>query len=199
LQDENVRILRQDYNNKTVAISYRRSIPHNIEPLLIFDAGGSEAVEYKLIARNIGAVEVLPSASKSYRNLTIRWYNHASGQAAYRSRQGVEELASIAAHAVLDKPPGARVLIIHRKGAKAPATTLPALVRARVREKGGNEELVQFLTWGNHKATNDFKNIKHVVLVGLHQAPLSTIVALVYGTSRRSMRASVSASDIEIM
>ena len=45
LQGQSVRILRQDYNNKTLAISYRRSIPHNIEPLLIFDAGGGQALD----------------------------------------------------------------------------------------------------------------------------------------------------------
>jgi hypothetical protein len=199
LQDQSVRILRQDYNNKTVAISYRRSIPHNIEPLLIFDAGGSQALEYRLIARSGGTITTLPSASKTYRNLTVRWYNHGSGQAAYRSRQEIEELASIAAQAALDKPQGEQVLIIHRKGAKAPATTLPALLRSKVRQAGGDDRCIHFLTWGNHKATNDFQNIKHVVLVGVHQAPLATIIALVYGTSRRPIHNRVSANDIELM
>jgi hypothetical protein len=199
LQGQSVRILRQEYNNKTVAISYRRSIPHNIEPLLIFDAGGYQALEYRLIARSSGTVKTLSSASKTYRNLTIRWCNHGSGQVAYRSRQEIEELASIAAQAVLDKPHGEQVLIVHRKGAKAPATTLPALIRSKVRKLGGDEGCVRFLTWGTHKATNEFQNVRHVVLIGLHQAPLSTIIALVYGTSRRPMHARVSARDIEIM
>jgi hypothetical protein len=100
---------------------------------------------------------------------------------------------------VLDKPSGEQVLIIHRKGAKAPATTLSTLIRSKVRKLGGDETSIRFLTWGNHKATNEFQNIKHVVLVGVHQAPLSTIIALVYGTSKKPMRARVSASDVETM
>ncbi len=199
LLGKTVKILRQDYNNKTVAISYRRSIPHNIEPLLIFDASGNDALEYNFLAKNKGNVEKLPSASKAYRNLNVRHFDHRSGQAAYRSKDNIEVLATAVAEAVLDKPLGDDVLIVVRKGDKAPATTLPASILAKVRARGGDAKKLHFVTWGAHKATNEFQHIKHVVLAGVHQAPPSTIIAMIYGTSSKPMHALVSRIDIELM
>ncbi len=58
---------------------------------------------------------------------------------------------------------------------------------------------VHFITWGNHKATNEFQDIKHLVLVGVHQAPPSTIIAMIYGTRSKPMHALVSRIDTELM
>lgn len=199
LQGSTIKLLRQDYNKTTVAISYRRSIPHNIEPLLIFDASGNSAMEYTFLAKNEGNVQKLPSATKTYRHLALRFFDHKAGQGAYRTTSEIETLAAVAADAISDRQAGEDVLIIVRKGEKAPATTLPALIRSKVKAMGGDEERLHFLKWGGHRATNEYQHIKHVILIGILQAPLSTIIAMTYGTSSKPMRAKVSASDIEIM
>lgn len=199
LRGTSVRVLHQQYNNTTVAISYRRSIPYNIEPLLIFDASGNQAMEYKFLARNGGNVVRLPSASKTYRNLNVRFFDYKSGQAAYRTTATIDVLATAAAQAVMDKPSDQDVLIVHRKGEKAPATTLPASIQSKVRAMGGNENRVHFLTWGNHRATNEYQQIKHVILVGVLQAPPSAVIGMVYGTSGKPMHRTVNPMDIETM
>jgi hypothetical protein len=136
LQGSTVKLHRQDYNKTNLAISYRLSIPYNIEPLLIFDASGNTAMEYTFLAKNQGNVERLPSAPKTYRNLTVGHFDQRAGQAAYRGKADVDTLAAAATEAVMDKPADEDVLIIHRKGDKAPASTLPTLIRAKVREMG---------------------------------------------------------------
>jgi hypothetical protein len=86
-----------------------------------------------------------------------------------------------------------------QKGKKAPATTFPALLFAKVKALGGDETKVHCLTWGCHRATNEYQHIKHVVLVGLLQAPLSSIIAIAHGTSGKPMSATVSPMDIETL
>ena len=199
LQGANVRVIRQEYNNTTVAISYRRSIPYNIEPLLIFDASGNQAMEYKFLSKNKGNVDRLPSTSKTYRNLTVRFFDHKAGQAAYRNAKTIDALATAAAQAAMDKPSDEGVLIVLRKGEKAPASTLPALIRSKITAMGGDESKLRCLTWGNHRAKNEYQQIKHVILVGLLQAPLIAIIGMIYGTSGKPMHATVSKIDIEIM
>lgn len=199
LAGKEVKIIRQDYNSQTVSISYRRSVPYNIEPLLIFDAGGSRAMQYRFMNKNHQNVVVLPEVKKSYRNLVVRYVDEAAGKTVYRSRQGVEKLATIVAQAVSEKPVGEEVLIIHRLGEKAPASTFCALVREKVRAMDGDTGLLRFRHYGLHVATNDFQDIKHVILVGIYQAPRSAIIAMVYGTSSKPMHAKISPTDLELM
>jgi AraC-like DNA-binding protein len=144
-------------------------------------------------------LERLPSATKTYRNLTVRYFDFRAGQAAYRTKADIETLAAAAAEAAIGKPPGEEVLIIHRKGESAPAATLRPLILAKVRALGGDESKLRFLTWGCHRATNEFQRFEHVILIGLLQAPLSAIIAMIYGTSGKRMDMTVSRIDIEIM
>jgi hypothetical protein len=196
LDGKEVRVERQDYRHQTVTIAYRRSIPYNIEPLLIFDAGGKEAAHYRLMARNRGGIIKLPSVTKTYKNLTVRFWDRATGHAEYRKKKSIEEFADVVAQAICEKPRSEEVLIVHRRGVKAPATTLPALIRAKVAKLNGDPERLHFL---QHYATNRHQHTKHVILVGVHQAPLTSIKALVYGATGKPMRARVSKRDVELM
>jgi hypothetical protein len=199
LQGQEVKIIRQAYAKNTVSISYRQSVPYDIEPLMIFDAGGGDAEHYALMKRKLGNVIKLPSVQKTFRNMTIRFFDQPSGQAAYRVRANIEELANVAAQAVCEKPSGEHVLIFHRLGKKAPASILPGLISQKVRALGGDVERLHFKHWGDHKWTNEFKDVKHIIAVGVHQAPLSKIIGMVYGMSRKPMHATVNPSAIELM
>jgi hypothetical protein len=60
-----------------------------------------------------------------------------------------------------------------------------------------DEDRVADLHYGLHKATNEYRKIKHAVLVGVPQAPLTVIKSMVYGTKKEPMHADVSAADME--
>jgi len=190
--------ITSNWKKQTVSISYRQSIPHDIEPILIFDAGGAKAVHYRLRAKNAGNVVPLPSVEKTFRNLKVRLYDHAAGHGAYRTVACVEEYANIVAQWVIEKN-GEDVLIFHWKGEKAPATTLPDEIRKKVEALGGDVKRLHFRSWGRHKATNNCKDVKHVIVVGVLNVPMETIIGLVYGISELPMHASVSDPDIEAM
>src|SRR5262249_4662192 len=54
-------------------------------------------------------------------------------------------------------------------------------------------------SWGHHKATNAYRDVRHIVIVGLHQAPLSAIIGMVHGTLNVPMDRRVSSIDVDLM
>jgi hypothetical protein len=200
LNAKDVRVELEDHkkHSKVAAISYRHTVPHDIEPLLVFDADGDQKMHYHLTHKWQGKVLFLPKIEKTYSNMTIRHMDRASGQIVYRSKTQIEALGEIAAETIREYE-GEKVLIVTRLGKKAPATTLRPLIEGKVRALGGNPELLRFITWGQHKATNDYQDIKHVIIIGVHQAPLPTIIGLVHGTLKIPMTAKVRSIDVELM
>jgi hypothetical protein len=198
LSGKTVKVECENYrkHGKLATVSYRQSVPHDIEPFLVFDADANEAMNYTL-QRKWRNVEFLPRLRKSYSNLAIRYWDRASGQHTYRRRAEIEALAEAVAQAVGDKPTGEEVLIVHRKGDKAPSTTLRHVIVEKVKARGDDPRRLRFLTWGMHKATNDYKRVKHIVLVGLLQAPLSVIKGLVHGLSHTAMNTPLSIGEVE--
>src|SRR5262249_29681481 len=158
--------------------SYRQSIPHNIEPLLILDASGNKAMEYKFIAKSQGNVVRLPSTTKCYRNLDVTYIDKPAGHVAYRTKEKLLSLSQIAAEEVCSLPPGEPVVIFHHQLVKAPATTLKLEISSRVRAMGGNPGLIRFCQYGYHKGTNEYRDFKHAILIGVHQQPISSITSL---------------------
>src|SRR5262249_36156379 len=77
--------------------------------------------------------------------------------------------------------------------------TLKPEIRSRVRAMGGNPDSIRFCQYGYHKGTNEYRDFKHAILVGVHQQPISSITSLVYGTSKARMSQLVSRVDIDLM
>ena len=58
------------------------------------------------------------------------------------------------------------------------------LIRKAIRDKGGDPSRAVFLHWGLHKSSNEFMDVKHTVAIGVQQAPLYAVAALVQGVSQ---------------
>lgn len=190
--------LEKDYHHQLVGISYRRSIPYNIEPVLVFDAGGKDA-RYRFMQKTENVVPLLPIAEKTFHNLTVRFFDHPAGKAAYRIKANLETYAAVVAEALAEKPAGEDVLVIIRKSDIDVTTPLQKHICTAVKANGGDLERLRFLTWGMHTATNEYKDVKHVILVGLLQLPPKDIIAMVYGTQHKAMHMPRSDKDVQTM
>jgi hypothetical protein len=62
-----------------------------------------------------------------------------------------------------------RVLFLHNIPEK-PHHDMRKLIRKEIKRQGGDPDRGSFLTWGMHKATNEFADIKHVIAIGVQQA-----------------------------
>jgi hypothetical protein len=107
---------------------------------------------------NRGGFIKLPSAAKSYRNLNIRLWRAGGGKTAWRDKG--DELCDGVAAAINSKRDEEFLVIYHRDGVDMDIKTE---IRSRVI---GDKDRVQFLNWGQHQATNQFREIPNVILAG---------------------------------
>jgi len=132
------------------------------------DAGGELAMTYHAWGDGRGNLRQLPSVTKTYRNLTTHYWDHRAGKSAHRDNDLLNELAIGVASAINQirrENARERVLVIHRLHQK-PYADITKRIKRHV--NGGTEGL-SFLHYGCHTASNDFKDFKHVIVVGLLQ------------------------------
>ena len=144
----------------TTALDSRDVIPDDLAPVVILDASGRVRATYSQWEKHKGNLVRLPSAAKSYENLTVHVMNNGSGKTAW-SDNG-EELAQEVAH-LIDSKPGEEWLVIYIKGVNGGA--IPDQIRGLLNT---NPDRISFLNWGKHQGTNEFRDIRNVILSGMN-------------------------------
>ena len=182
LGGQRVRVYRDEYTG--AAISYREALPKLLSPLLVLDANAKERKAYQLWQEGRGGLVHLFSPAKTYNNLTIHIYDHRAGIEAHRDK-AYRALVDAATAAFFDamRDGAERVLFLHNKAEK-PSQDMQKLIRKAIREKGGDPSRAVFLHWGLHKSSNEYMDVKHTVAIGVQQAPLYAVAALVHGVSQ---------------
>jgi hypothetical protein len=173
-----------DKHSGAVMISSRDVLPRLLAPLLVLDANADKRAIYRQWRASVG-LHHLNSPKKTYHNLTIHFAELRAGKEAHRDterRQALVETAVTAFEAAM-KLGADRVLFLHNKPEK-PSRNMERLIRREIKKRGGDPERAAFLTWGLHKATNEYKDVRHVVAIGVMQAPLYEITAMARGVAR---------------
>jgi len=102
----------------------------------------------------------LPTATKTYRGLTIGVWDRAGGKDAFRRDAATSTIAEAVAKKI-DERPNDRWLVVHHKSNGD--FDFEKMVRARLT---ANQDNVSYLTWGRHDATNAFADVPNVILAG---------------------------------
>lgn len=185
--------VRHDGLGVVTVLDYEDILPDDFMPVLILDASGRVKRSYQLWEEHRGNLKRLPAALKRYDNLRIHLWSTASGKSAFFDPAQQHKLIEGIAKAVNSKP-GERFLVVHHKyaqrglqrldvvGELGPLIAVPKLkVRQRDPDKGEMEDQivdrVRFIHWGDHKATNEFRDIPNVVLAGILFRPNSAYEA----------------------
>jgi hypothetical protein len=140
------------------ALSFRDTLPYDFMPVVITDASGRVRTTYQQWAHDRGGLQILRSAPKGYRNLTVNVWQTSGGKSAF-ARDGSRLAEGIAA--TINSKPYEDWLVIHHK--KDHRFDIEADVSALVT---GDTRRVHFLNWGRHQATNDFVDVPNVILAG---------------------------------
>jgi len=167
----------QDKGN---VVHYEDAFPADFAPLLILDASGLLRETYKQWFKSRGNLVPLFSPQKNFSRLQIRHWDHAagrSGEPAYLNKIW-EEVASGVALKI--KELEGDVLVVHF----LPSPQVRDFA-ARIRQRTNNKPHVHFTTWGQHTATNDYRDCRHVILAGILQYGAHDIEAL--GRGARAM------------
>jgi hypothetical protein len=168
LSDKVVSVRRDNPHGNTI-LDYCETLPRGLAPLVVLDASGRVRETYAQWAKRGGLV-TLPSAPKSYKNLTVYHWGIGGGKNSFRER-GATLLDGIAL-AINAKPSEDWLVVYHKDGI---GLDFKAEVRDRIT---GDKKRVEFLNWGQHQATNKFRNVPNVILAGTLFYPVSYYEAL---------------------
>lgn len=164
LSGKKVSVRRENRSGNTL-ISFQETLPADLAPLLVLDASGRVRTTYQEWQRGRGGIEMLPSATKSYRKLTVHLWRRGGGKGSFARN---DHLVDGIATTINLKPLEEWLVICHKP--KDAHYDIEADIKSLVR---GDPGRVHFITWGNHQATNRYSHISNVILAGTLFYPLS--------------------------
>ena len=183
--------VRRDVRGNTL-LDYRNHLPDDFYPAVVLDASGRVRTTYENWQNDRGNLVILPTAPKKYDNLTIHVWNRGGGKSAFRGQ--ASELVEGIAGSINTKPEEQWLVILHKEdewhsfGQKG----IPDLTK-HINDLVQNPDNVHFLTWGNEKSTNEFCEVKNVILAGTLFYPKS-----VYEVRARASKGLKSAEELDL-
>ncbi len=204
--------VRADYNGNAV-LHYAEVLPEDFAPFLITDASGELRTLYPYWHEGRCPITHLPSGEKFYDGLTIHHWDHASGRAEHRNNLKRIELVKAAASVFSHIPAGEEVLFVTRKhDPSKPYQTIGKRDEPKKGKTGPKGEdmpciwdlltpeqrtRAHFTTWGLHAASNDYKDCKHVVLVGVLQTPRAVTAATLKAAGRMDVDEDLAETEVK--
>lgn len=141
-------------------------LPSDFAPALILDASGRVRHTYSIWEEREDNLVRLPAAVNDYSQLTIHHWNRPCSRSTFQHADKQAEILGAAAELINCNPTTRWLVLDHapRPGEKRREDLLRQLV--------GPLDRVQFLHWGSHHGTNAYRDIDHILVLGLwHLAP----------------------------
>jgi hypothetical protein len=148
--------IRRDGKYGGALIDYKETLPADLAPMVILDASGRVRATYRDMEDGRGMLVRLRSAPKNYAPLTVHTWLTGGGKAAFAEHR--DKLAAGIAKTIDGKPTERWLVVCHKTDGrvgnveKAVTDLLSAIPK----------DNVQFITWGNHSATNEFADVPNV-------------------------------------
>ena len=176
-------------------VSQVPEIPVSMMPVIVTDASAAAGVHhasYAQMARTRRVVRLM-EADKTYRNMTIRLVNTAASRSTYRDKDSTagKELIEMAVRYIRSVAPD-KVLVIGYKSWMTMKGVEERTIRAAIEARLTPEERTRFsyLHYGNHTATNEHKDTRRVLLMGLNFLPPAASYAASGAALDKPMRTS---------
>ena len=172
--------MRGDFACPTL-ITHYPELPPSLMPLIVTDASARVNKSYKQMAHTV-PVRWMRQAHKTYHNMTIRIVPTAASRSVYRDRKSFRgrELIDMAVRYIRSVVPE-QVLVVSYKSRMVmrgvDEGTIRDAIDARLTDaekwidKDQGLRRVHHITWGNHTASNSFKHVQRVILMGLNFLP----------------------------
>jgi hypothetical protein len=144
---------------KTLLVDYRKVLPEDFGPVLVFDASGRVSATYRLWQKYRGGVVMLSAAPKQYDDLSIHLWDEAGGKDAFV--EGASQFEAIAK--TIDSKPQEAWFVVHHKSARGFADRVRKLVTT-----DASPDRLRYVHYGRHDATNEHKDVPNVIAAGLN-------------------------------
>jgi hypothetical protein len=180
-------------NLQSALVTHVPELPPCLLPVIVTDASAAKGVHrasYDQMATTRPVVH-LKAAEKTYTNMTVRIVPTAASRSTYRDKASPRgrDLIEMAVRYIRSVAPE-EVLVVGYKNymrIKGVAeTTIATAIQARLTED--ERSRVRHLSWGRHTATNAYKHVRHVVLMGLNFLPMAASYAASGAALEKPMR-----------
>ena len=159
-------LLVESKSNGLALVGVGKPLPDDFAPLVILDASGRVRATYSLWESHRDDLVRLPAALNDYRLLNLHLWQRGSGVTTLRDAKARTEIVNAVA-GVINEDDESRWLIVYQKDRADMRTALIDSVEHDAAQR------LSFITWGQHDATNAYKDISNVVVIGqLHYGDL---------------------------
>lgn len=157
-------VVRRDQYNVPHLVGFADTLPSDLTPLVILDASARVRHTYDLWKARRKTLVPIKTALKDYSNLTVHWWNKGGGKSSIKSNPS---RYAVAISDVINTSPEAHWLVIYHKPQTREDFDLKALIDSTLSHNSASSKpKVSYLTWGYHTATNEFKDVGHIILAG---------------------------------
>lgn len=150
-------IARYEAGGNTV-LDYENTLPDDLKPVVICDASGHVRKAYRHWADGRGDLVYLQHGPKDYSNLHIHMWRKGGGKSSWNENWSPLIEGIVQTINGNNEP----WLVVHHKQTDYVDINIPALIRDKVNDP----ERISFVHWGDHSASNDYRDIKNVILAG---------------------------------
>lgn len=160
-----------DYFGKEL-VGVRVALPDDVAPLVVVDASARVRDAYSVWQAHRGNLIRLPAAGNSYHQLNVHHWQHRSGKEALDNDETRENFAAAIVEAFDRDATGHWLILTYKEaqeGLKAAIERLSPPV---------SEDRLHWLHWGIHRSTNDYRDVEHIIIVGLNRYRQTDYLAL---------------------
>ncbi|MEV5024228.1 hypothetical protein MRBLMA1_004131 [Sphingobium sp. LMA1-1-1.1] len=147
-----------------VIVGGGQPLPDDLAPLIILDGSARLRPSYRYWAMRSGNVTFLPKAIADYSSMELHWWNKGAGKTLLADPVEREKIVNAAVE--LLNGSGEEWLVIHQKKVMPYLTNPGFCVAEEIKAKLDNTGKVHFLHWGKHLASNAYRNIGNVLIIG---------------------------------
>lgn len=151
--------VRKDGTYGNTLVTYKEHLPSDMAPLVILDASGNVRKTYLWWEQRRGDLVRLKEARKDYSNLTVHLWDQAVSKSAYGDRDKSARILQGIAKTIEERPDEEWLVVCHKLPKRDLEKELRGLVKAP-------QENLHFITWGSHRAINDYVHVPNVILAG---------------------------------
>lgn len=168
--------LRNQRQYGIVLVGSTPVLPDDFAPVIVVDASARVRTSYKLWSEHRRNLALLSGAGNSFHNLVVHHWDRSSGKQALSCDDDRREIAEGIAEAWRRDPKSEWLIVTY-------LDTKDALI-ADVQQAIGDENArLNWLHWGRHTSTNDFRQVGNIVIVGQWTYPPSAYEALAMAAS----------------
>lgn len=140
-------------------LDYEETLLADLKPILVLDASGRIRQTYAQWSKSRRGLVQLRYAAKNYRNLTPHVWRRAGSKDAWRRDR--DTLAGAVANEIL-REPRRKCLVVHPMINQNFKIDIPFEVNSHLTAEA--KQMVSYLHWGDHSASNDYRDVDKVIL-----------------------------------